>query len=120
MRLLGNVVLLRDEDHPDKFYPRFELYKTSSYAAFDASKHGVLRDLHDGYFYKNHDAVWAECARRTLPALMQATDMLICGEDLGFVPACVPPVMHELGIVGLRIQRMPGPEAPEGALRAAA
>jgi 4-alpha-glucanotransferase len=39
--------------------------------------------------------------------------MLVCGEDLGFVPACVPPVMHELGLIGLRIQRMasePGAE----------
>ena len=31
--------------------------------------------------------------------------MLICGEDLGMVPACVPPVMNSLNIVGLRIQR---------------
>jgi len=40
--------------------------------------------------------------------------MLMCGEDLGFVPACVPPVMHELGVVALRIQRMSGAESPEG------
>jgi 4-alpha-glucanotransferase len=28
---------------------------------------------------------------------MAACDMLICGEDLGFVPACLPPVMHVSG-----------------------
>lgn len=33
--------------------------------------------------------------------------MLVCGEDLGMIPACVHPVMEELGIIGLRIQRMP-------------
>ena len=33
--------------------------------------------------------------------------MLVCGEDLGMIPACVHPVMEELGLVGLRIQRMP-------------
>jgi 4-alpha-glucanotransferase len=33
--------------------------------------------------------------------------MLICGEDLGMVPACVEGVMHELGILSLFIQRMP-------------
>ena len=31
---------------------------------------------------------------------MRATDMLVCGEDLGMIPACVPPVMEQLGLVG--------------------
>ena len=33
--------------------------------------------------------------------------MLICGEDLGMVPHCVPEVMEQLGILSLEIQRMP-------------
>lgn len=33
--------------------------------------------------------------------------MLICGEDLGMVPACVPGVMQALGILSLEIERMP-------------
>jgi 4-alpha-glucanotransferase len=33
--------------------------------------------------------------------------MLICGEDLGLVPACVPDVMNQLGLLSLEIQRMP-------------
>ncbi len=33
--------------------------------------------------------------------------MLICGEDLGMVPACVPVVMKQLGLLSLEIQRMP-------------
>jgi hypothetical protein len=43
---------------------------------------------------RRHDALWRAQALRTLPALMAASDMLICGEDLGFVPACLPPVMQ--------------------------
>lgn len=31
---------------------------------------------------------------------MGATDMLVCGEDLGMIPACVHPVMAELGLIG--------------------
>ena len=42
-----------------------------------------------------------------LPALKRVTNMLICGEDLGLVPACVPEVMRDLGFLGLEIQRMP-------------
>lgn len=33
--------------------------------------------------------------------------MLVCGEDLGMVPGCVPDVMHQLGLLSLEIQRMP-------------
>ena len=42
-----------------------------------------------------------------LPALKRVTNMLICGEDLGMVPACVPDVMKQLGLLSLEIQRMP-------------
>lgn len=42
-----------------------------------------------------------------LPALKRVTNMLVCGEDLGMVPACVPQVMRELGLLSLEIQRMP-------------
>ena len=33
--------------------------------------------------------------------------MLVCGEDLGLVPGCVPEVMRQTGILSLEIQRMP-------------
>ena len=33
--------------------------------------------------------------------------MLVCGEDLGMVPSCVPDVMKQTGILSLEIQRMP-------------
>ena len=46
-------------------------------------------------------------ALQKLPALKRVTNMLICGEDLGMVPACVPEVMKQLGLLGLEIQRMP-------------
>ena len=33
--------------------------------------------------------------------------MLICGEDLGLVPNCVPHVLRQLGMLSLEVQRMP-------------
>lgn len=114
IKLLGNVILLRDENDPDRFFPRFNLMKTVSFSQYDSSKHEVLKQLHDTYFYHSHEDLWTQSAKKTLPVLMNATPMLMCGEDLGFVPACVPPILDELGVIGLRIQRMPGPEAPEG------
>jgi 4-alpha-glucanotransferase len=43
---------------------------------------------------------------RKLPSLISATGMLVCGEDLGMVPACVPAAMNNLKMLSLEIQRM--------------
>ena len=48
-----------------------------------------------------------------LPPLKAATDMLVCGEDLGMVPDCVPGVMADLQMLSLAIQRMPNDNSKE-------
>jgi 4-alpha-glucanotransferase len=50
--------------------------------------------------------------------LLDASNMLVCGEDLGLVPACAAGVLRSLGILGLRVQRMPA--RGEGVAAAAA
>ena len=42
-----------------------------------------------------------------LPVIVAVGNMLVCGEDLGMIPECVPKAMKELGILSLEIQRMP-------------
>jgi 4-alpha-glucanotransferase len=49
------------------------------------------------------EALWSSHALKTLPVLMGATNMLLCGEDLGMVPNCVQPVMQKLGLIGVWI-----------------
>lgn len=51
--------------------------------------------------------MWRKEAMEKLPSMKRASEMLICGEDLGTVPDCVPGVMEELGLLSLEIQRMP-------------
>ncbi|GFH23191.1 uncharacterized protein HaLaN_20769, partial [Haematococcus lacustris] len=106
LQLRQNVCLLRDPTDKDAFYPRFNLMSSTSYKECDAGWKSALAWLHDDYYYRRQEEVWRASAMRKLPVLLGVTDMLVCGEDLGFVPACVPPVMQELGLVGLRIQRM--------------
>ena len=48
---------------------------------------------------------WEQTGRRLLTVVKRATDMLVCAEDLGDVPRCVPRVLEELQILGLRILR---------------
>ena len=59
------------------------------------------------YFFHRQDEFWRKEAMYKLPKLMRSTNMLVCGEDLGMVPTCVPEVMRQLGILSLEIQRMP-------------
>lgn len=107
MALRHNVALLRDPEDADRFYPRFSLTDTRSFRELESPWQEPLSALHDDYYFKRQDRLWAGHALRVLPALMGASDMLVCGEDLGMIPACVPPVMEQLGLIGLRIQRMP-------------
>ncbi len=48
---------------------------------------------------------WALRGRELLSMLKAASGMLPCAEDLGAVPDCVPKVLAELGIPGLRVPR---------------
>lgn len=110
--LLSNVILL---DLPDKRPDatgwegafRFGMEKTASFRYLPEGVKSALKSLYVDYFYRRQDDYWQREALEKLPALKAATQMLICGEDLGMVPACVPDVMQELGILSLEIQRMP-------------
>lgn len=113
MRLRQNVVLLRNQDEPDSFYPRFQMADCSSWKELVVGWRDRLLSLHDDYFYRRQEELWRDNALRTLPTLMRATDMMVCGEDLGMIPSCVHPVMDRLGLLGLRIQRMPSEVAQE-------
>jgi 4-alpha-glucanotransferase len=63
--------------------------------------------LYVNYFFRRQDDFWKKEAMHKLPELKRSTDMLVCGEDLGMVPDCVPDVMRQLGMLSLEIQRMP-------------
>ncbi|MFP4376028.1 MAG: 4-alpha-glucanotransferase [Spirochaetales bacterium] len=48
---------------------------------------------------------WARQGRELLGFMRETTGMLPCAEDLGAIPDCVPSVLSELRILGLRIPR---------------
>ena len=66
-----------------------------------------FNNLYNDYFYRRNNQFWYTEAMKKLPRLTQATRMLVCAEDLGMVPDCVPWVMNELRILSLEIQAMP-------------
>ena len=106
-KLIANVILLDPSPDERGLHFRFGIEKTTSFQNLPEAVKGSLMALYVNYFYRRQDDFWQEKAMEKLPALKRATNMLICGEDLGMVPHCVPDVMQELGILSLEIQRMP-------------
>lgn len=105
--LLQDIVLIRDPEDRRSFYPRFNLEDTLNFRDLDDHSKNVLKRLYYDYYFCRQEALWRQNALKTLPVLLNSSDMLACGEDLGMIPSCVHPVMQELGLIGLRIQRMP-------------
>jgi 4-alpha-glucanotransferase len=106
--LISNVILFELEgSDSQQFHFRIAMDSTSSFRHLDGHSQHHLRELYVNYFFRRQDSFWRKEAMLKLPELKRSTNMLICGEDLGMVPASVPGVMRELAILSLEIQRMP-------------
>lgn len=113
--LISNVIFFEEEDLPtgqagsqgQHFHFRISMEKTYTFLHLIPHLQEKFRELYINYFYRRQDDFWKKEAMHKLPHLKAATNMLVCGEDLGMVPHCVPEVMNQLGILSLEIQRMP-------------
>ncbi len=95
------------ESHGTLFHPRCSVQETTTFQELEPGMRERVEDLYNDYFYQRQEGFWQAQGYAKLPAMRHASRMLLCGEDLGMVPACVPGVMQELGILSLEIQRMP-------------
>ena len=89
------------------FHPRIGVIGEGAWRNLPKNEQDAFIRLYEDFYFRRHNDFWAASAMQKLPALIGATDMLVCGEDLGMVPACVGPVMRQLGILSLEIQAMP-------------
>lgn len=107
-QLISNVILFEVAgSEGQQFHFRIAISKTSSFGQLDEITRNRLLDLYHDYYYHRQDYFWKKQAMQKLPQLKRSTRMLVCGEDLGMVPHCVPEVMNDLGIISLEVQRMP-------------
>lgn len=105
----GNIdtLFVRDPYQKNRFHPRIALQKTELYKVLDEKQRLAIDKLYDDFFYHRHNEFWKRSALEKLPPLINATEMIACGEDLGMIPATVPEVMQQLGIKSLEVERMP-------------
>lgn len=105
--LQSEVLFIRDEYDAEKFHPRIAMQNSATFGDLPEDMRSLIENVYVDYFYHRHNNYWKEQAYKKLPALISATNMLVCGEDLGMVPDSVPDVMNQLEILSLEIQRMP-------------
>lgn len=106
--LISNVLLFEVPGSEGRqYYPRFGMQTLSTYAALNWKQKEVFDELYVDYFYRRQDNGWYYSGLKKLQTLKTASNMLICGEDLGMMTHCVTEVMKQLSILSLEIQRAP-------------
>jgi 4-alpha-glucanotransferase len=92
------------EFEPDAFVPAWAYSSASAWPSLSDQERSALEAL----FREKREAAereWEATGRRLLGVLAASVPMMPCAEDLGSVPDCVPRVLGELGIPGLRVLR---------------
>ena len=105
--LISNVLFVADKKEEGKYHPRIGVQRDFVFRSLNEEEKNAFNRLYDQYYYHRHNEFWYQQAMKKLPQLTQSTRMLVCGEDLGMIPACVSSVMNDLRILSLEIQRMP-------------
>lgn len=102
-----DVLFVPDPVRQGYYHPRISGCDAPLFQTLTSQQQQAYRTLYEEFFYHRHNDFWRAEAMKKLPVLIDSTDMLVCGEDLGMIPLCVPSVMQELHILSLEVQQMP-------------
>jgi len=106
--IISDILFIEvDGESGKEYHPRIRMHETFSYKELDEHSRNIVDYFYNDYFYNRQESLWKSNALDILPTMKYATNMLVCGEDLGMVPRVVNEVMHDLGILSLEVQRMP-------------
>lgn len=107
LEMVANVILLESEKAPGNYHFRINMYQTDSYKVLSPNEQQKLDGLYHRYFFEMQNVLWEQQGRTKLSALRGCTNMMLCAEDLGMVPAMVEGMLQEMQIFSLGVQRMP-------------
>lgn len=106
--LVSDVLFIEDRRKKRHFHPRIGVQNDYIYKVLlNAEEKEAFNRLYNDYYYHRHNKFWYQAASLKLPRLVQSTQMLVCGEDLGMIPECVPWLMKDLRVLSLEIESMP-------------
>jgi 4-alpha-glucanotransferase len=101
------VLFIEDDVKKEHYHPKISVWDMPEFQQLYEHDKQIFYGLYNEYFYHRHNEFWKSEALKHLLPLVNATDMLVCGEDLGMIPQTVPEVMNQLQILSLEIERMP-------------
>jgi 4-alpha-glucanotransferase len=105
-KICREILFIEDKNN-NHYHPRISAAYSYIYKELDNQDKYAFDYLYWNYFYQRHNEFWKEQAYKRLTPLVNCTEMLVCGEDLGMIPQSVPEVMRKLQILSLEIERMP-------------
>jgi 4-alpha-glucanotransferase len=92
------------EYEKDHFSITWNYRSSKAYQSLNDGERNQLEEL-VSFKSQHSETIWEEEGRKLLQTLTFSSSMLPCAEDLGAVPSCVPKVLAELKILGLRVVR---------------
>lgn len=107
MAICNEVLFIEDEEHKNHYHPRISASSSYQYEELSHTEKYAFDYIYWNYFYQRHNEFWKKEAFKHLTPIVNSTNMLVCGEDLGMIPHSVPEVMEKLQILSLEIERMP-------------
>ena len=102
----NEVLFVRDPYQPDRYHPRISARQSLAYQELPDEQKHAFDKLYNDFFFERHNDFWKKTALSRLQPLLESTKMLVCGEDLGVLPATVPEVMQSLQLLSLELERM--------------
>ena len=105
--LCTETALIADPYRPGHYHPRISWERSRLWQHWSPELQAAWASLSHEYYYQRHNALFQHTALERLSGLIRHTDMLLCAEDLGMIPATVPVVLQELQIASLELERMP-------------
>lgn len=89
------------------YVPRYDVASAAPFATLSPDQQKRMRAVCEEYYYSANEELWRERGLERLSFMQKLTSIHLCAEDLGMVPQCVYPVLEELGILKLYVERMP-------------
>jgi 4-alpha-glucanotransferase len=102
LKAWGNRLFL--EYAKDKYFPVWLYRNSRAYGSLSGDEKTRLEALLAQRQIES-EKIWKTEGKKLLAVLTASSSMLPCAEDLGAVPDCVPQVLTELEILGLRVVR---------------
>lgn len=108
MKLLTEVLFISvEKESGNEIHPRVGMQNTFSFKALPKRVQDGLNHLYNDYFYRRQEDLWQQQADQLLAKLSDNTNMLLCAEDLGMLPASISDVLRRHLLLSLEVQRMP-------------